>query len=124
MIDPRKCIKCGKCVETAHYGGITHDWDATPEHYNDAVARHARAVLTVLERAVVCVNIIVCDDGRSFAGAMVSLDPVAIDCATIDFCENNQLLPDDHIQRVKRLVDIAQSAGVGTTDYKLETVAY
>ena len=126
VIDSRKCIKCGKCVEIAHYGGIVHDWNATPEHYNEAVARHANAALTVLEKEVVCVNIIVRDDGedRSFAGAMVSLDPVAVDCATIDFCESKQLLADEHIQQVKSLVDAAQSVGVGTVEYKLETVAY
>lgn len=126
VIDSRKCIKCGNCVEIAHYGGIVHDWNATPEHCNDAVARHAKGALTVLEREVVCVNIMVRDDGDeiSFAGAMVSLDPVAVDCATIDFCESNQLLADEHVQRIKSLVDAAQSAGVGTGEYKLETVAY
>jgi uncharacterized Fe-S center protein len=126
VIDARKCIKCGKCVETAHYGGITYDWNATPEHYNEAVARHANGVLTVLEKEVVCVNIIVRDDGdeRSFAGAMVSLDPVAVDCASIDFCESKQLLADQYVQRIKSLIDAAQSIGVGTDEYKVETVAY
>ena len=125
-IDPRKCIQCGKRVEVAHYGGITHDWNATPEHYSDAVARHVKGALNVLEKAVVCVNIIVRNDGEdgSFAGAMVSLDPVAVDCATAEFCENNQLLPNESIQWLRRQVDATQAAGVGTVAYKVETVAY
>jgi len=125
-IDSRKCIKCGKCVEIAHYGGITYDWNATPEHYNKAVARHTKGVLAVLENKVVCVNIIMSGDsrGRLFSGAMVSLNPVAVDCATLDFCESHQLLPDESVERGRRQVHAAQSAGVGTIEYKVETVAY
>jgi len=110
----------------AHYGGITHDWNATPEHYNDAVARHAKGALTVLENDLVCVNIIVCDDGDggSFVGAMVSLDPVAVDCATIDYCESSQLLSDEYVQRLRRQIDAAQSVGIGIGEYRIETVAY
>jgi uncharacterized Fe-S center protein len=37
-IESRQCVKCGRCVEIAHYGGITYDWNATPEHYNETVA--------------------------------------------------------------------------------------
>ncbi|MCF7973424.1 MAG: DUF362 domain-containing protein [Phycisphaerae bacterium] len=125
-IDSRKCIKCGKCVEIAYYGGITYDWNATPEHYYESVARHAKGVLSVLAHKVVCVNIIMSGNGNgsSFSGAMVSLDPVAVDCATLDFCENHQLLPLESVQCGRGQVNAAHSAGVGNIKYKIQTVAY
>ncbi len=124
-IEARKCIKCGKCVEIAHYGGITYDWNASPDHYNASVAKHAKSALTVLENKVTCVNIIKRKEGHgSFAGAMVSHDPVAVDCATLDYCINHKLLQDEHIQRMKGLICSAKSTGVGTVQYRLETVAY
>ena len=75
---------------------------------------------------VACVNIIMkeCAEEQSFAGAMVSKDPVAADCATLDFCAENQLMPPEYIQQMRRQVDAAQSLGVGTMEYKVEKVAY
>jgi len=125
VIDSRKCVKCGRCVEIAHYGGITHDWNATPDHYNRSVAKHAKAVLAVLDNRVTCVNIIKSDESQdTFAGAMISQDPVAVDSATLDYCRNHELLQDGPIQQIKGLIDTANSAGAGTVRYTLETVAY
>lgn len=126
VIDPRKCIKCGKCVEVAHHGGITYDWDATPEHTHEAVVRHAKGVLAVLPDTVVCINVVMCDthDSRVFAGAMVSQDPVAVDCATVDLCESHQLVSDGQSQSIRSLIQVAESEGLGTAAYEMETVAY
>ena len=126
VIDSRKCIKCGRCVEIAHYGGITYDWNAPPEHYSRSVAKHAKGVLAVLGQKVVCVNIIVSGDRNhgSFAGAMVSQDPVAVDSATLDFCESHQIFSKAEVQRMRDHIETAQSVGVGTPEYRLETVAY
>ena len=55
---------------------------------------------------------------------MVSLDPVAVDSATLDFCERSQLLPDEQIQQIRGQIHAALSVGVGTMKYQLETVAY
>ncbi len=125
-IDARKCIKCGKCVENAYSGDITYDWNAPPEHYYQSVAKHAKGALAVLKKMAMCVNVVMQNDshGSSFAGGMVSDDPVAVDCATVDFCENNQLLSSDTIQRMRAQIEAAVGAGVGTPNYKTETVAY
>lgn len=125
-IDARKCIKCGKCVEIAHYGGITYDWNATDEHYNNVVAKHAKDALSVLDHKVVCVNIVMSGDDqkKTFAGAMVSRDPVAVDAATLDFCETHEHLLHESVRCGRRLVNAAQSAGVGNVEYRTETVAY
>jgi len=126
VIDPRKCIKCGKCVEVAHYGGITYDWDATPEHYDEAVIRHAQGVLAVLEEKVICINIVLCENGNglSFAGGMVSKDPVALDRAMMDLCESQRWLSVGAIQRVRDRIAFAKAAALGTATYEMETVAY
>ena len=125
-IDTRKCIKCGKCVENAYSGDITYDWNAPPEHYYQSVAKHAKGALAVLRKMAMCVNIVMQNDsqGPSFAGGMVSHDPVAVDCATVEFCENNQLLSSDTIRRMRAQIEAAVCAGVGSANYKTETVAY
>lgn len=125
-IDRRKCVKCGKCVEVAHYGGITHDWNATTEHYSHAVAQHAKAALALLDNRVTCINVITSDpcDPQSFAGAMVSNDPVAVDSATLEYCRTHDLLQADSIQRGRALLTAAQAIGVGTDQYDQEKVAY
>lgn len=124
-INPNKCVKCGKCVEIAHYGGITYDWNATSEHYCNAVAKHAKAALAVLDNEVTCINVIKPDtDTGSFAGAMVSHDPVAADCATLDYCVNARLVSEEYVRRIKERVHSGQSQGVGSVEYDLETVAY
>ena len=74
----------------------------------------------------ICVNVVMRNDsqGQSFAGSMVSHDPVALDCATVDFCEKSQLLSSDTIQRIRAQIEAAVCVGVGTANYKTETVAY
>lgn len=126
VIDSQKCIKCGRCVETASHGGITYHWNATPEHYNDLVVKHAQGVLALLKDRIICIHIIIRHDGDEsvFAGAMVSKNPVALDCATADFCEKEDLLPAEQIQQIRRRIERAESLGVGTASYEQETVAY
>ena len=126
VIDTQKCIRCGKCVETANHGGITYQWNATPEHYHNLVAQHAKGVLTLLKDRVICVNIIMRNDGDqpALVGALVSKNPVAIDCAAADLCEKDGLLSQDQIQALRQRIEIAASLDVATASYEMETVAY
>ena len=75
---------------------------------------------------MVCINIVMREGGdiRSFTGGMASQDPVALDCATIDFCEGNHLLTDEQVQRIRSQIAAAESTGIGTGEYEMETVAY
>ena len=126
VISKRKCIKCGKCVEIAHYGGITYDWNASIEHYDQSVTLHAKGVLALLNKKTLCVNIITRnnENDTSFVGAMISKDPVAADTATIDLCESRQLFSSSQLQRCRRQVDFAYTAGVGSIKHNIATVAY
>lgn len=126
VIDTQKCIRCGKCVETANHGGITYLWNATPEHYHGLVAKHAKGVLTLLKDRVVCINIVMRNDGdqSSFIGALVSKNPVALDAATLEICEKDSLLSQEQFQAMRARIQIAESLDVATAAYEMETVAY
>ncbi|MFC1761955.1 hypothetical protein ACFL6U_07715 [Planctomycetota bacterium] len=84
------------------------------------------AMRCTIDSYICCVNIVLRDDGDavSFAGGMISSNPVALDCAAIDLCERQDLLSAELIQRTRARLAIAQAAGLGTSAYDMETVAY
>ena len=82
-----------------------------PSNYHNLVAQHAKGVLTLLKDRVICVNIIMRNDGDqpALVGALVSKNPVAIDCAAADLCEKDGLLSQDQIQALRQRIEIAAS---------------
>ena len=127
VINPKRCINCGRCIEVARFGGITYEWDATPKHFQEAVAAHARAALNALNHRVVCINALdlpAAEDGQPQLTVLFSRDPVAADTAAIDILSQHKMLQDEELQSARELVEYAEAAGIGRTAHFVERVAF
>lgn len=123
-IDPDRCINCGRCTEIARFGEITQDWNATSEHFQKATALHALGASSILNQRIIYINILPDATKSSSNGILISLNPVAIDAATIDICADSHMLSNDECKSARHLTDIAEKAGLGSRDYRLNVVAY
>lgn len=126
VIDPARCINCGLCTEVAKFGGIAYDWNATPEHFQRAVTLHALGVRRVLKGRIIYINLLSMgiDCGAMNGGILVSLNPVAIDAATLDICRQFGGIDEDGYTRASRLVAFGERLGLGVGRYRLNTIAY
>lgn len=127
VIDPKRCINCGRCTEIARYGGITYEWDATPDHFRSVVTAHAHAAFDTLNHRVVCMSIL---DLAPMTGTknrrsiLFSRDPVAIDAAAAAMLHEHGLLGEEEEGLTSQLLSEAESAGLGRTHYFLERIAF
>ncbi|MBL7114801.1 MAG: DUF362 domain-containing protein [Kiritimatiellae bacterium] len=127
VIDPERCINCGRCVEIAHFGGITYEWDATSKHFCSTLTAHALAALETLRKRVVFISILnlpATKAQRANQVLLFSRDPVAIDAATMKLFTNHDLLDQSHAQRTEQLIEQATEAGIGTARLFIEYVAF
>lgn len=95
-ISLEKCVGCGECISVCRFGAISFDWDQESSHLQRAMAEHAMGALAGKEDKVVFISVLVdmtpeCDcmgmeqhKAVPDRGVLLSFDPVAIDCATID----------------------------------------
>lgn len=127
-IDGRRCIFCGRCAEVAHYGGITFDWNATPEHFHKTVSSACSAVLDLLEGRVICINLVFGRQGRErkkhLKGVFVSRDPVAADKAAADFCRSAGIMDSRYIDAANAMLAAAAASDTGSIKYRTVQVAY
>ncbi len=127
VINPRRCINCGRCTEIARYGGISYEWDATPDHFRSVVTAHARAAFDTLNHRVVCMSVLDLSAKGSAPTRkhfLFSRDPVAIDAAATDMLDENGLLGPGERQLATQLLSEAETAGLGRTRYFVERVAF
>ncbi|MDR2301358.1 MAG: DUF362 domain-containing protein [Deltaproteobacteria bacterium] len=94
VIDENKCVGCGRCVGSCNYNAIGVEWDTVGDALNRKMAEYAKAV--VQGRPSFHINVVnhvspYCDCHNENDAAVIpdlgifaSLDPVAVDMASIE----------------------------------------
>lgn len=118
---------------------LTKLWDNLPEqdHFLESMAEADSSVIDYMKENIVYINVINnlsvdcdCDSNpeapcMADIGITASLDPVAIDKASLDFIYNSEDKGRDHfIERVEsrhgiHTIEHAEKLGIGTTNYEL-----
>jgi hypothetical protein len=96
LIDDEKCLGCGECLVVCRYGAVKMKWDEDSERLQEKMAEYALTVKSHFGGKICFVNFIlqVTKDCDCLAknqlpivkdiGIVGSLDPVAVDRASID----------------------------------------
>lgn len=96
LIDSARCVGCGECVLTCPHGAIQVQWNESPSALQEKMAEHALGAVTGKSQKSLFLNFVTqvspaCDCyGHSDApivpdvGFLASVDPVAIDQASVD----------------------------------------
>jgi hypothetical protein len=129
-----KCIGCGECLVVCNVGAVKMRWDGDIIRVQEKMAEYAYSLWKVLNGNLACLNYVVgvtknCDCMAMDESAIVedigilgSLDPVAIDKASVDLVNersHRDLLRE--VQNVDWSVQLkhAQQIGLGNMDYEL-----
>ncbi len=126
-IDYSKCIGCAKCIAMCPFGAIHVNWASTlPNEFYEKLAEYALAAQK--GKKVIYINFIFnitkdcdCHGGvqkpiAKDIGILASLDPVAIDKASLDLVrkkEGKKLFSGEHT------LDYAEKIGLGSKSYEL-----
>jgi uncharacterized protein len=128
LIDYKRCINCGKCVDITIFGGITYHWNSPLEHYTKEIVHNAKGVLAQLKKKIFYCTFIFKDQmDESFRsscsneGILISKDPVAIDQAAWDILQKD--FPSETAD-ISVLIDYASQMNMGNKDYKLVSINY
>lgn len=134
IIDDEKCIGCGECLVVCRFGAIKMRWDEDSRLLQEKMAEYALAVKSHFGEKISFINFILqvtkdCDCmARNQAGVVHdvgiagSLDPVALDRASIDLV--NQVAGQDVFRQGYNLdwsIQLAhgEKIGLGSQDYRL-----
>jgi len=150
-IDPKKCIGCGECLLICSNKAIDVRWNSDMVLFQKKLVEHALAVLKGKEGKVAFLNFLTqispaCDCyGHSDApivhdlGIMASLDPVAIDQASVDMVNRQKGLEGTSLAANKNpgedkfgglypsvdwtvQLEHAEKIGLGSRGYELVTI--
>ncbi len=129
-----KCIGCGECLVVCSVGAVKMRWDEDAIRIQEKMAEYAYSLWKVLNGNVACLNFLVgvtknCDcmakDEKAIVhdiGILGSLDPVAIDKASVDLVNERSrrdLLREVHNADWTVQLEHAQQIGLGRMDYEL-----
>jgi len=146
-IDPEKCIGCGECTATCPEQAIAVNWRTTPDVLQEKIAEYALGVLANKTGKAAFISFLTnispeCDcyhwsDAPLVRdiGILASLDPVALDQASVDLVNREAALPGGRLAGLgpdtdkfkalypnvdwNRQLAHAQSLGLGSRDYEL-----
>ncbi len=131
-IDPKTCIGCGQCLSVCIFYAISFSWNESSELVQEKMVEHTLGVLKGKGEKVAHITFLthiteecdciakdeepLCED----IGILASGDVVAIDKASLDLVEKKlgkkiSNLPEKQIQ-------YAESLGLGSSKYELETL--
>lgn len=137
-VDAELCIGCGQCLALCPKGAIGHAWGRGAQELQERMAEYVLALMNLKRGRVAFMSFLYhvrkdCDCiGRSAPkycrdlGILSSLDPVALDQATIDIVEKElerpgiqEMWPDiDPTIQIRH----AEKIGAGTAKYNLKDV--
>ncbi len=137
-IDKSLCIGCGECVATCREGAVEFDWSIAGERLQERIVDHAAAVVRDKPGRIAYVTVLVnvtadCDclalqqePLLEDIGVLASLDPVAIDRATLDLIREKAGRTLESMSYPGRdgslQLAFAEQMGLGTTRYELVRV--
>jgi uncharacterized Fe-S center protein len=124
VIDEKKCIDCGRCVEIARRCGISYYWDATPGYFQEKFIDYAAGAMLLLKTTPIFVNIINDAAGDKNGSVLISKDPLAIDKATLDICNKKKLFDKENLELMNDYILKAEAMKLGNINYKIEKIAY
>ncbi|MCJ7581267.1 MAG: DUF362 domain-containing protein [Candidatus Aminicenantes bacterium] len=134
FIIDEKCIGCGECLVVCNIGAIKMRWDDNAIRVQEKMAEYAYAVKSVFDGKIGFINVLIrvtkdCDcmskKGEIIAddvGILASLDPVALDKASIDkIIERSGLdvFKDAHDRDWSIQLKHGEKIGLGSQDYDL-----
>ncbi len=126
-INTDRCINCGKCVDVAKYGGITYDFNATPDYFQRNIPKYVKGITQIIkDKMLYCsfltdIPLLDNKDKIMDIGILVSKDPLAIDIATWDLA--NQYIGYQNVLP-ETLFNHASMLEIGNKNYELITVNY
>jgi uncharacterized Fe-S center protein len=133
VIEPAKCIGCGECLVVCKYGAVKMKWDEDSLRIQEKLAEYAYRVFAHFKGKAGFVNFLVkitkdCDcmaqDQKRIVddiGILASLDPVAVDKATVDLINERgggqDLLRAGYDLDWSAQLAHGEKMGMGTTKY-------
>jgi uncharacterized Fe-S center protein len=130
-----KCTGCGECLAVCNFDAVEYDWGAESAELQKSAAEHAYGAVIGKPGKCVYLNALIDMTGDCDCmaltqkkiipdiGFLLSLDPVAIDQATLDLTAraNQKDLGRKSFPRLDPTVQIshAEAIGMGTREYEL-----
>ena len=135
VIDPKICIGCGECVTACRFDAIAYDWSVESAELQKRTAEHALGAVINKQGKTAFINfcVAVTKDCDCFGtvqskvvqdiGLLASVDPVAIDTASLDLilkAEGHTLesVSYAHLDAREQLIH-GEKIGLGSVSYTL-----
>jgi len=136
-INLETCIGCGQCLSVCKFDAIYYNWEESSENVQEKMVEHALGVLkgkkgahiTFLNHITLDCDCMAKDEPPVVEdiGILSSLDPVAIDKASLDLVEKrigkNFALHTQRQEIPANQIFYAESLGLGSSNYELKIIS-
>lgn len=149
-IDNNKCVGCGRCIGVCHFDAISPQWNEANDVLNKKIAEYTLAVLN--DRPHFHINFVMdvspncdCHSENDLpiipdVGIFASFDPVAIDMACADMCNEQSVVKGSYLDEKMKdsnkgetdhfttthpetnwqsCIEHSKKLGIGTDEYEL-----
>jgi len=137
-IESKLCIGCGQCLTVCRFDAVKYDWRMKEKDLQQRITEHALGVVVGKAGKVGCMNFLTsvtkdcdCFDVRQKPiipdiGILASMDPVAIDAASLDliYQKTGKKLRDVSYPKIDPWVQIrhGEEIGLGSAEYDLHEI--